>query len=70
MTKREVRGFLLESCGVKGPEFISSVTGAVMAEVGAWLAQPLEPMYGGILRRIAGSRSARRADAQRSAFKW
>jgi hypothetical protein len=27
------------------PEFISSVTDAVMAEVGAWQARPLEPMY-------------------------
>ena len=27
------------------PEFISSVTDAVMAEVGGWRARPLEPMY-------------------------
>ncbi len=27
------------------PEFVSSVTDAVMAEVGAWQARPLEPMY-------------------------
>jgi transposase-like protein len=27
------------------PEFISSVTDAVMAEVGAWQGRPLEPMY-------------------------
>jgi transposase-like protein len=27
------------------PEFISSVTDAVMAEVTAWQARPLEPMY-------------------------
>ena len=27
------------------PEFISSVTDEVMAEVGAWQARPLEPMY-------------------------
>jgi putative transposase len=27
------------------PEFISAVTDAVMAEVGAWQARPLEPMY-------------------------
>ena len=27
------------------PEFISSVTDAVMAEVGAWQSRPLEPMY-------------------------
>jgi putative transposase len=46
MTVREVQGFLLESYGTEvSPEFISSVTDAVMAEVGAWQARPLEPMY-------------------------
>ena len=46
MTMREIQGFLLESYGVEvSPEFISSVTDAVMAEVGAWQARPLEPMY-------------------------
>lgn len=28
-----------------GPNFICSVTDAVMSEVGAWQARPLEPMY-------------------------
>jgi len=46
MTMREIQGFLLESYGVEvSPEFISSVTDAVMAEVTAWQARPLEPMY-------------------------
>jgi transposase-like protein len=46
MTMREVQGFLLETYGVEvSPEFISSVTDAVMAEVTAWQARPLEPMY-------------------------
>jgi transposase-like protein len=46
MTMREVQGFLAESYGVEvSPEFISGVTDAVMAEVGAWQARPLEPMY-------------------------
>jgi putative transposase len=46
MTMREVQGFLLESDGVDvSPEFISSVTDAVMTEVGSWQARPLEPMY-------------------------
>jgi len=46
MTVREVQGFLLESYGTEvSPEFISSVTDAVMAEVGAWQSRPLEPMY-------------------------
>lgn len=46
MTMREIQGFLMESYAVEvSPEFISSVTDAVMAEVGAWQARPLEPMY-------------------------
>jgi transposase-like protein len=46
MTMREIQGFLLASYAVEvSPEFISSVTDAVMAEVGAWQARPLEPMY-------------------------
>jgi transposase-like protein len=46
MTMREIQGFLLESYGVDvSPEFISSVTEAVMAEVIAWQSRPLEPMY-------------------------
>ena len=46
MTVREIQGFLLDSYGVEvSPEFISSVTDAVMAEVGAWQSRPLEPMY-------------------------
>jgi putative transposase len=46
MTMREIQGFLLESYGVDvSPEFISSVTEAVMAEVTAWQSRPLEPMY-------------------------
>jgi transposase-like protein len=46
MTMREIQGFLLESYGVDvSAEFISSVTEAVMAEVTAWQARALEPMY-------------------------
>src|SRR3954447_2414976 len=46
MTMREVQGFLAEQYGVEvSPEFISSVTDAVMAEVTAWQARPLEAMY-------------------------
>ena len=46
MTMREIQGFLAEQYGVDvSPEFISSVTDAVMEEVGAWQARPLEPMY-------------------------
>lgn len=46
MTVREVQAFLAEMYGVEvSPEFISSVTDAVMAEVTAWQARPLEPVY-------------------------
>ncbi len=46
MTVREVQGFLADQYAVDvSPEFISSVTDAVMAEVGVWQARPLEPMY-------------------------
>ncbi|AVK21604.1 MULE transposase domain protein [Pseudomonas aeruginosa] len=46
MTVREIQGFLLEQYGTDvSPDFISSVTDEVMAEVTAWQARPLEPMY-------------------------
>ena len=46
MTVREIQGFLGEMYRVEvSPDFISSVTDAVMAEVSAWQARPLEMMY-------------------------
>jgi transposase-like protein len=46
MTVREIQGFLAEQYGTEvSPEFISSVTDEVMAEVMAWQNRPLEPMY-------------------------
>jgi transposase-like protein len=46
MTVREIQGHLAEMYAVEvSPEFISKVTDAVMAEVGAWQARPLETMY-------------------------
>ena len=46
MTIREIQGFLAEQYGTAvSPEFISSVTDAVMAEVAAWQSRPLEAMY-------------------------
>jgi transposase-like protein len=46
MTVREIQSFLAEQYGAEvAPDFISSVTDAVMAEVAAWQARPLEPMY-------------------------
>ncbi|MBK6650662.1 MAG: IS256 family transposase [Betaproteobacteria bacterium] len=46
MTVREIQGFLAEQYATEvSPDFISSVTDAVMSEVTAWQARPLEPMY-------------------------
>jgi len=46
MTVREIQAFLAEMYGVEvSPEFISSVTDAVMSEITAWQARPLEAMY-------------------------
>lgn len=46
MTVREIQGFMLEQYGTEvSLDFISSVTDEVMAEVAAWQARPLEPMY-------------------------
>jgi len=46
MTVREIQGFLAEQYGTEvSPDFISSVTDAVIAEVTAWQSRPLESMY-------------------------
>ena len=46
MTVREIQAFLGEQYGCEvGADFISGVTDAVMSEVTAWQARPLEPMY-------------------------
>ena len=46
MTVREIQAFLAEQYATEvSPEFISSVTDAVMSEVTAWQARPLEAMY-------------------------
>ena len=46
MTVREIQGFLAQMYATDvTPEFISSVTDAVLAEVSAWQSRPLEPMY-------------------------
>jgi putative transposase len=46
MTVREIQGFLAEQYSTEvSPDLISSVTDAVMSEVTAWQARPLEPMY-------------------------
>jgi len=46
MTVRDIQGFLAEQYGTEvSPDFISSVTDAVMTEVTAWQSRPLEPLY-------------------------
>ena len=46
MTVREIQGFLVEAYGTEvSPDLISQVTDAVMEEIVAWQARPLEPMY-------------------------
>src|SRR5712691_479855 len=46
LTVREIQGFLADMYAVEvSPDLISTVTDAVVAEVTAWQARPLEPMY-------------------------
>jgi putative transposase len=46
MTVREIQGFLTEMYGTEvAPDFISTVTDAVLAEISVWQSRPLEPMY-------------------------
>jgi putative transposase len=46
MTVREIQGFLAEMYALDvSPDLISSVTDAVLSEVTAWQARPLETMY-------------------------
>jgi transposase-like protein len=46
MSTRDIRAHMTEMYQVEvSPEFISTVTDEVMAEVVAWQARPLEPMY-------------------------
>jgi putative transposase len=46
LTVREIQAFLAEMYAVEvSPDLISSVTDAIVAEVTAWQARPLEPLY-------------------------
>ena len=46
LTVREIQAFLHEMYALEvSPEFISSVTDAVAAEIAAWQSRPLERMY-------------------------
>ena len=46
LTVREIQAFLAEMYAVEvSPDLISAVTDAVVSEVAAWQARPLEPLY-------------------------
>ncbi len=46
MTVREIQAFLMEMYATEvSPDFTSTVTDAVLAEITAWQSRPLEPMY-------------------------
>jgi transposase-like protein len=46
LTVREIQGYLAEAYGTEvGHDLISTVTDGVLAEVTAWQARPLEPVY-------------------------
>jgi transposase-like protein len=46
MTVREIRAFPQKRYAIEvTPEFISTVSDAVLAEITAWQSRPLEPMY-------------------------
>jgi transposase-like protein len=46
LTVREIQGYLIESYGTEvSPDLISTVTDGVLAEITAWQARPLEPVY-------------------------
>src|SRR4028119_1895703 len=46
MSTREIQGHLRELYGVEvSPDLVSAVTDAVLDEVAAWQARPLEPVY-------------------------
>lgn len=46
LTVREIQGYLAEAYGTEvSPDLISTVTDGVLAEVTAWQARPLEPVY-------------------------
>jgi transposase-like protein len=46
LTVREIQAFLREAYDTEvSPDFISSVTDGVLAEISAWQSRPLEPVY-------------------------
>ena len=62
MTVREIQGFLAEMYAVEvSPDLISTVTDAVVAEVTAWQARPLEPLYPVVFYRRPARQDSRRS---------
>ena len=61
MSTREIAGHLRELYGVDvSPDLISAVTDAVLEEIAAWQARPLEPVYPLCSSTPCGSRFATR----------
>ena len=60
LTVREIQAFLLETYGTEvSPDFISTVTDGVLAEVTAWQSRPLEPVYAVVFSMRCASRFAK-----------
>jgi putative transposase len=71
LTLREIQAFLAEMYGVDvSPDLISTVTDAVVAEVTAWQARPLEPMYPVVFFDARASRFAMRPLSAARPFTW
>jgi hypothetical protein len=61
MSTREIQGHLRELYGIEvSPDLVSAVTDAVLEEVAAWQARPLEPPIPWSSSTRSGSRSATR----------
>ena len=55
MSTREIQGHLRELYGIEAsPQLISTVTDAVLEEVGRWQSQPLIALRAGVLRCPSG----------------
>jgi len=73
MTVREIQAFLAEMYAVDvSPDLISTVTDAVVAEVTAWQARPLERCIRSCSSTPCASRFARKRSsaAKRSTWRW
>ena len=73
MSTREIVGHLRELYGVEvSPDLISAVTDAVLEEIAAWQARPLEPVYPLVFFDALRVRSATKAwsGTRRSTSPW